>query len=181
MSDPTSKERLDQTSSLEELRLIAVGVRPIVDGAWQRTIDAALTRLSNETPQPASNRTVRYYTHPGTGELLVDRRQPVETKAPIDEGKLWSFLRTVLAQGADIWIDHRDKSTELYSARMDAAARERIPAFLALIGSSVETLEQWPNEISRAGPNTLGLVSTRSGTEKASGDPYKPDHIAQPE
>jgi hypothetical protein len=38
---------------------------------------------------------------------------------------LWSFLRSVLSQGADIHLDHQGKGYELYSARLDEAARER--------------------------------------------------------
>jgi hypothetical protein len=47
---------------------------------------------------------------------------------PFDEGDLWSFLRTVMTQGVDIWHDHnggRASCYEHYSARLDAAAAER--------------------------------------------------------
>lgn len=42
-----------------------------------------------------------------------------------NSGELWSFLRSVLSQGADIYLDHKDKGYESYSARLDCAARER--------------------------------------------------------
>ena len=54
-------------------------------------------------------------------------------------GELWSFLRSVLSQGGDIWLDHREKSYEQYSARLDAAARERVDALAKLIAPSGET------------------------------------------
>ena len=41
-------------------------------------------------------------------------------------GILWSFLRSTLTQGAAIAQDNADKMTELYSARLDAAASERV-------------------------------------------------------
>ena len=52
----------------------------------------------------------------------------------IDEGKLWSFMRDVLSQGADIWLDHKDLSHERYSIRLDSAARERTEKLIELIG-----------------------------------------------
>lgn len=42
-----------------------------------------------------------------------------------DPGELWSFCRKLLSQGKDIHLDHEAKSYEQYSARLDAAARER--------------------------------------------------------
>lgn len=47
----------------------------------------------------------------------------------MDDGELWSFFRAMLSQGGDIWLDHREKSHEEYSARLDAAARERLKQF----------------------------------------------------
>lgn len=41
------------------------------------------------------------------------------------KGDLWSFMRQVLSQGQDIWLDHQTRSYEEKSARLDAAARER--------------------------------------------------------
>ncbi len=58
--------------------------------------------------------------------------------AEIDEGKLWSFLRSVLVKGDDISTDHQG-SYELYSAQMDAAARDLVPALLKIIGRQPET------------------------------------------
>ena len=44
----------------------------------------------------------------------------------MNDGELWSFLRAVLSQGGGIWLDHRKKSYEEYSARLDAAASDRV-------------------------------------------------------
>lgn len=63
--------------------------------------------------------TVPLYLHPPVTKPVSE----------IDEqrisGELWSFLRSVLSQGVAIWQDHRNKHYEIYSARLDAAARER--------------------------------------------------------
>ena len=49
------------------------------------------------------------------------------------EGELWSFLRTVMAQGVDIALDAErlQWSYEQRSARLDAAAAERAEELLA--------------------------------------------------
>lgn len=52
----------------------------------------------------------------------------------LTQGELWSFLRSVMSQGADIRCDYesgRHKSYEAYSARLDAAAAERAEELLA--------------------------------------------------
>lgn len=49
----------------------------------------------------------------------------------MDKGELWSFLRAVLSQGRDIWLDHLRRDYEVYSARLDAAASERVDGLLA--------------------------------------------------
>jgi len=49
-----------------------------------------------------------------------------------DEGKLWTLIRSVMQQGADIHIDHCGLGYEKYSARLDAAAAERVAAFAKL-------------------------------------------------
>jgi hypothetical protein len=51
----------------------------------------------------------------------------------IDEGELWSFFRTLLAQGGAIQLDYnagKYAGYEEYSARLDAAARERADEFM---------------------------------------------------
>lgn len=52
-------------------------------------------------------------------------------------GKAWSFLRRVLSQGGDIQLDsvNMGRSYEEQSARLDEAARERVPELLALTAS----------------------------------------------
>lgn len=54
----------------------------------------------------------------------------------MDRGELWSFFRKLLSQGGDIWLDHQQKSYEEYSARLDAAARERADEFLRSVSES---------------------------------------------
>ena len=47
---------------------------------------------------------------------------------PMTEGELWSWVRNVMSQGADIRLDYdhgTHKTYEHYSARLDAAAAER--------------------------------------------------------
>lgn len=59
----------------------------------------------------------------------------------IDTGELWSFLRAVLSQGKHIHLDYTSMDYELYSARLDTAALERVGALLKLIGSASETTD----------------------------------------
>ena len=50
----------------------------------------------------------------------------------MNDGHLWSFLRDVLRQGTNIEQDNQNgayKSYEEFSARLDAAARERVDQF----------------------------------------------------
>ncbi len=55
---------------------------------------------------------------------------------PFDDGKLWSFLRSVLSQGGCIWADYQKSSFELYSARLDAAAAERATELRAMLAAA---------------------------------------------
>lgn len=48
-------------------------------------------------------------------------------------GELWAFLRGVLSQGGHIRDDYRGETYEAYSARLDAAARERADQFEAIL------------------------------------------------
>lgn len=60
--------------------------------------------------------------------LEARRRDNAKKKTPIDEGELWSWVRSVMSQGADIRCDYDQgvhKGYEAYSARLDAAAAER--------------------------------------------------------
>lgn len=53
---------------------------------------------------------------------------------PMTEGELWSWVRSVMSQGADIRCDYDQgvhKGYEAYSARLDAAASERADELLA--------------------------------------------------
>jgi hypothetical protein len=50
------------------------------------------------------------------------------------EGELWSWVRSVMCQGADIRVDYdmgNHKGYEAYSARLDAASAERAQELMA--------------------------------------------------
>ncbi|MGH8217377.1 MAG: hypothetical protein ACREUT_02220 [Steroidobacteraceae bacterium] len=61
---------------------------------------------------------------------------------PIDEGRLWSFLRDVLRQGGAIEADSvagKYESYEHLSAHVDEAARKRVEEFAGRVMRQVET------------------------------------------
>lgn len=65
----------------------------------------------------------------------------------MDEGKLWSLIRSVLSQGGAIQLDRASMSSyEEYSARLDAAAAERVADFTKLADARIAGLEA---EVSR--------------------------------
>ncbi len=67
-------------------------------------------------------------------DALRSARAVVETPGAVNlRGELWSFLRRVLMQGGDIWLDHRKKSSTEYHIRLDGAARERADELLTLL------------------------------------------------
>lgn len=54
---------------------------------------------------------------------------------PMNDGELWSFFRKLISQGTDIEMDRaagRYNRYEEFSARLDAAARERVAQFKEL-------------------------------------------------
>lgn len=55
----------------------------------------------------------------------------------LDEGDLWSFLRTVIGQGVDIEVDavRLGWSYEARSARLDAAAADRTQELMARLNT----------------------------------------------
>lgn len=57
----------------------------------------------------------------------------------VDEGQLWSLIRTVLSQGAaqeqDWMAGKYGTDYEAYSARVDEAARERVAQFVTLLSA----------------------------------------------
>ena len=68
--------------------------------------------------------------------LEARRRDSAKKKAPLGEGELWSWVRSVMSQGADIRCDYDQgahKGYEAYSARLDAAAAERAQELLERI------------------------------------------------
>lgn len=74
----------------------------------------------------------------------------------MDEGKLWSLIRNVLTQGSAIQLDRASMSGyEEYSARLDAAAAERVADFTKLADARIAELEcdierldaQWRDEL----------------------------------
>lgn len=67
----------------------------------------------------------------GILDLLIKVAEPhLKNKAiKIDDGKLWSKIRTLLSQGGAIQQDYdagKYKNFEEYNIRLDGAARERI-------------------------------------------------------
>ena len=67
----------------------------------------------------------------------------------LDDGKLWSFLRSVLSQGGCIWADHQKSSAELYSARLDAAAIERATELRAMLSAEAPAAASSEREADR--------------------------------
>ena len=70
----------------------------------------------------------------------------------MDEGKLWSLIRNVLSQGGAIQLDRASMSGyEEYSARLDAAAAERVADFAKLADARIAEIErecsQWRDEL----------------------------------
>ena len=49
------------------------------------------------------------------------------------DGKLWSWICNVMGQGDAIANDYKDKTTDEFYARRDAAASERLEELLAII------------------------------------------------
>ena len=79
----------------------------------------------------------------GVGRLVPERDIVCElqralarlaTGEAMTEGELWSWVRSVMSQGADIRTDYDmgvHKGYEAYSARLDMAAAERADQLLA--------------------------------------------------
>jgi len=70
----------------------------------------------------------------------------------MDEGKLWSLIRNVLSQGGAIQLARASMSGyEEYSARLDAAASDRVADFAKLSDARIAELElecsQWREEL----------------------------------
>lgn len=63
-------------------------------------------------------------------------RELVEARNALIGGGMWSFCRKLLSQGGDIQMDYnagKYHSYEEYSARLDAAARERVEELRAVL------------------------------------------------
>jgi hypothetical protein len=80
-------------------------------------------------------------------EIDAVRREKAE-KALASEGGMWSLLRDLMSQGADIWLDAQ--SYEAYSARLDAAARERTAHLWPALLASHAALEQRAKDAEQA-------------------------------
>lgn len=86
--------------------------------------DPPAREASDWAPQPG-------YDGDGSVAALASRSRrqtPDRAGTPLDEGELWSLVRSVMCQGADIRCDYDQgvhKGYEAYSARLDAAAAER--------------------------------------------------------
>lgn len=64
------------------------------------------------------------------------------------EGELWSWVRSVMSQGADIRCDYDQgthKTYERYSARLDAAAAERAQELWARLKTPNVRAKRTPN------------------------------------
>ena len=73
-------------------------------------------------------------------------------RAKFDDGDLWSFLRTVMAQGAEIALtaERSQWPYEYRSAMLDAAAAERTDEMLErLKGPNVGSNRPWPQQEQR--------------------------------
>lgn len=70
---------------------------------------------------------------------------PATCPQPIDDGRLWSFLRTVMAQGVDIAVDAERLGWdyEARSARLDAAAAQRSDQLVAMLGVQPSRRPSW--------------------------------------
>jgi hypothetical protein len=84
---------------------------------------------------------------------------------------LWSFLRSVLSQGADIHLDHQGKGYELHSARLDEAAREREEQLTARL-QPARVPEGW-KMVPREPTKGMLLAGVNAGVN-ASPDPWCP-------
>lgn len=64
---------------------------------------------------------------------LLAAQRAAGLEEALNRGEVWSFMRRVLSQGGDIQLDYnagKYKCHEEYSARLDAAARERADQFV---------------------------------------------------
>ncbi len=98
-----------------------------------------MTKHANETGPDAVGTPVER----GVGRLEPERTVVGELQRALarlaageamTEGELWSWVRSVMCQGADIRCDYEQgvhKGYEAYSARLDAAAAERADQLLA--------------------------------------------------
>ena len=83
-------------------------------------------------------------------ELHAQQAEPQSLRRasrPIDEGELWSWVRSVMSQGADIRFDYEQgvhKGYEAYSARLDAAAAERAEELAARLKTPNVGIEPRP-------------------------------------
>lgn len=100
---------------------------------WQETSSLARSRVAGDLMR-AITRAVEQVNAEDDGYASAHPRPFFDPSAPQseqthvrvpDSGELWSFCRKLLSQGKDIHLDHETKSYEQYSARLDAAARER--------------------------------------------------------
>lgn len=102
---------------------------------------------------PAAQRTLNQATAAFWNARLSSLSQQEQKALP--EGDLWSFIRRVMVQGGSQQQDYaagKYADYEELSARMDAAARERLPELLALlsgqpvVSSPPKGLKEEPSE-----------------------------------
>ena len=101
----------------------------------QPTIEQMIEWLDYFTPQREHGEDVVVQTRGAEKTIKAIRAALTAQALPDDEGELWSFMRSTLKQGVDIWHDHVNRHREEYEARIDEAARERVEKLRAAIAA----------------------------------------------
>lgn len=102
----------------------------------QAALEQAARALRHELTQQDTHWDCCLSNEPASVAIIVKalaaQRAAVLEEA-LNRGEVWSFMRRVLSQGGDIRLDYQAgkyKGYEEYSARLDAAARERADQFI---------------------------------------------------
>lgn len=101
--------------------------------------EAADEYVTGEDPADVLNKLMKF-----DSEHTEEAALPSAEARRIDYGSMWGFMRSVLTQGAAIYQDFAAgnlKDYEEYSARVDAAARERDDELKSLPSAIAETTE----------------------------------------
>lgn len=106
----------------------------------------------------------------GAEQAMTPPEHKPATRAP---GELWSFVRKLLSQGGDIWLDHQNKGYEQYSARLDVAARERAEELMSLLASLPDPQPAQPQQQDDARTRSAG-AGTALAAGVSAGTSWKP-------